>query len=99
MLHFTCDLCGQQVGDQRFVARLEVYPAYDPELITEEDLDADHLQEIAEIVEQMELTGESPLDDCGTKKFRFDLCPSCQKRFVKDPLAKHSFNRMNFSEN
>ena len=99
MLHFTCDLCGQQLSDQRFVAKLEVYPAFDPEQISEEDLDSDHLQEIAELIEHMELTGEKQVDDCSTQNFRFDLCPTCQQKYVKDPLAKHALNRMNFSEN
>ena len=44
MLHFTCDLCGLQLGDRRFVAKLEVYPAFDPEELDEDDLDVDHLQ-------------------------------------------------------
>ena len=39
MLHFTCDLCGQQLGDRRYVVRLEIFPAFDPEEIDEDDLD------------------------------------------------------------
>lgn len=99
MLHFTCDLCGQQLGDRRFVVKMEVFPAFDPEAIDEEDLDADHLQEVAEILDSVEATGKSPIDDCGTKEFRYDLCPHCHRRFVKDPLGRDAVRRFNFSEN
>jgi hypothetical protein len=99
MLHFTCDLCGKQLGDQRFIVKLEVYPAFDPEEVSEEHLDADHLQEISEILHEMEETGKPELDDCGTKVFRYDLCPRCHKRFLKDPIGRDALRRLNFSEN
>ena len=44
MLHHTCDLCGQRIDDGRFIIRLEVFPAFDPEEITEADLDQDNLE-------------------------------------------------------
>jgi hypothetical protein len=99
MLHFSCDLCGQQLGERRFVVRLEVYPAFDPEEIDEEDLDADHLQEVAQMIEEMELTGKQLVEDCGSKSFRFDLCPHCHRKYVKDPLGRDGLRRLNFSEN
>ena len=99
MLHFTCDLCGQQLGDRRYVARLEVFPAFDPEEIEEDDLNADHLQAVSEMIEEMEMTGSHYDDDCGSKEFRFDLCPNCHRRYVRDPLGRDTLRRLNFSEN
>ncbi len=99
MLHFSCDLCGQQLDDQRYVAKLEVFPAFEPEELTEELLDADHLEEVAELIEEMEMTGNTELEDCGAKSFRFDLCPRCQKKFLQDPLGRDTLRRLNFSEN
>ena len=99
MLHFTCDLCGQQLGDRRYVARLEVFPAFDPEEINEEDLDADHLQAVSELIQEMEATGGQQDEDGGCKEFRFDLCPDCQSRYVRDPLNRDALRRLNFSEN
>ena len=99
MLHFSCDLCGQQLEDQRFVVKLEVFAAFDPDQIEEQDLDEDNLQEVAKIIQEMETTGESDIDDCGTKKYRFDLCERCQTRFTRDPLGRNALGRMNFSEN
>ena len=99
MLHFTCDLCGQQLGDRRFVVKLEVYPAFDPEDLDESDLDADHLQEVAALIQEMESTGKSPIDDCEAKQFRYDLCPHCHRKYVKDPLGREALRRLNFSKN
>jgi hypothetical protein len=101
MLHFTCDLCGQQLGDRRYVVKLEVYPAFDPEEIDEEDLDADHLQEVSEIIQEMETTGCRKVEDdnSGPKEFRFDLCPDCQHRYARDPLGRDAIRRLNFSNN
>ena len=99
MLHFSCDLCGQPLDDdRRYVVRLEIFPAFDPECITEEDLDADHLQEVAEELHEMELTG-AEIEDGNSKSYRFDLCPRCHAKFSKDPLGRDALRRLNFSEN
>lgn len=99
MLHFSCDVCGLHLNERRFVVKLEVFPAFDPDQIGEEDLDADHLSEIAQILEHSEETGSDPVEDCGPKEFRFDLCPNCHRKFVKDPLGRDAFRRLNFSKN
>lgn len=99
MLHFSCDLCGRQLDERRYVAKLEVFPAFDPEAIGEEDLDADHLQEIAEILSEMDDAETPELEDCSAKSFRYDLCPDCHRRYVKDPLGRDQLRRLNFSEN
>lgn len=99
MLHFSCDLCGQRLGERRFVVKLEVYPAFDPEEIDETDLDADHLQEISETLAEMEANGISEIEDSNAKDFRFDLCADCQRKYVKDPLGREAIRRLNFSKN
>jgi hypothetical protein len=98
MLHFSCDLCGQPLEDRRYVVRLEIFPAFDPEDLSEADLDADHLQEVAEEIHEMEITG-AELEDVNSKSFRFDLCPRCHGKYLKDPLGRDALRRLNFSEN
>jgi len=99
MLHFSCDLCGHPLGERRFVVKMEVHPAFDPEEIDEDDLDADHLQEISDLIAEMETSGKSELDDCGSKRYRYDLCPRCRQRFLEDPLGRDALRRLNFSQN
>jgi hypothetical protein len=77
---------------------MEIFPAFDAEDITEADLDADHLQEVAEEIHEMELTGVE-IDDDHSKSYRFDLCPRCHGRYAKDPLGREAIRRLNFSEN
>lgn len=98
MLHFSCDLCGQPLDDQRFVVRLEIFPAFDPDAITEADLDVDHLQTIANEIHDTELTGVD-LDITNAKSYRYDLCPRCHARYAKDPLGREALRRLNFSKN
>jgi hypothetical protein len=99
MLHYSCDLCGKQINEERFVARLELYPSFDPEQISEDDLKGDNLEEIAQILNNMETTGELELDDKSPKSFRYDMCEECHREFRKDPLGRHRPRRLRFSEN
>lgn len=99
MLHYTCDSCGRDIDHDRFVVRVEITPAFDPDEIQETDLDADNLQDIAEHIEAMESTGDFEYDDCGAKSLRYDLCPSCRERFAADPLGQDSLRRLSFSQN
>ncbi len=96
MLHFSCDLCGCQLDDRRFVVKLEVFPAFDPDQLSPGDLDADHLDQVAQ---QIAANEDSDLDDCETKALRFDLCPRCHQKFLRDPLGREAARRLTFSQN
>lgn len=102
MLHYSCDLCGKELlveEDLRYVAKIEVFAAYDPLEITEEDLEQDHMEEIGELLKQMEHMDEQELEDQVYKSFRFDLCPECHKKFLKDPLGREAARSIDFSKN
>jgi hypothetical protein len=98
MLHFSCDLCGKDLlpdTDSHYVVKMEVFAAQHPAELTEDDLDADHLEEISQI-----LTEEGPDAEPipAFKKLRYDLCPSCHKKFLNDPLGREAL-KFDFSEN
>ena len=99
MLHFSCDLCGCPLNNQRYVVKLEVAPAFDPDELTVQDLESDHLASVADELHELELNGEDAAEDAGEKSFRFDLCPRCRDKFVKDPLPRETARRPNFSQN
>jgi len=94
MLHYTCDACGVRLDEKRYVVKVEIAPAGENPMISEEDLDADHLEEIAELLD----AGAQPHDD-GPQGFRFDLCPKCRETYCHDPLGKDSRHRLKFSQN
>ncbi len=106
MVHFTCDLCGKDLsacGEARYVVKIAAYAGFDPNQISEEDLDEDHMEAISDLLRREEAEGgpssPSELDAPSYKGFRFDLCPDCHSRFLKDPLNRDPFKSLLFSEN
>jgi hypothetical protein len=99
MQHFTCDLCGCRIDEQRYVVKLEVFPTFDPDKLSDSDLDVDHLQAVAESIEQEEMPGLGTDEVHGTGVLQFDLCDGCQRRLRRDPLGKTSRTPLHFSEN
>lgn len=104
MVHFTCDLCGKDItssGEDRFVVKMEAFPGFDPNEIKEEDLDDDPMEAVSELIQRDEafLPQETADDACRRKGFRFDLCPSCHGKFLRDPLGKSNSNVFDFSKN
>ncbi|MDG3004239.1 hypothetical protein [Paludisphaera mucosa] len=106
MVHFTCDLCGKDItssGEDRFVVKMEAFPGFDPNEIKEEDLEDDPMEAVSDMIQRDEAFGpldhESADDACRRKGFRFDLCPSCHGKFLRDPLGKSHANVFDFSKN
>ncbi len=103
MLHVTCDLCGKELRpgeDEHFVVKIEVYAALDPAEITDADLDDDHMEAVSHLLREMEESTVEPEDvEPPHRHFRYDLCPCCRKRFLKDPLGKEAAQKFDFSEN
>jgi hypothetical protein len=101
MLHVTCDLCGKELrsgDDQRYIVKIEVFAGHDPGELTEADLDEDHMEAVSQLLRQMEDGGVEDLDDA-QQNFRYDLCPECRTKFVRDPLGREAAQKFDFSEN
>ena len=102
MLHVTCDLCGKEIqpgDDHRYVVKIEAYAADDPAEITEADLDEDHMEAVSQLLRDMEDNLEGPTLVEPYKNFRYDLCPDCHKKFLRDPLGRENAQKFDFSEN
>ncbi len=88
---FTCDMCDKVLladEDTRYIARIEVFAAYDPMEIAPSDLRKDRSDEIARLLEQLREADPRELQDQVYKSFQFDLCPACQKKYLADPLPE-----------
>lgn len=99
MIHFSCDLCKRPLDpedDLRYVVKMEVFAAFDP---VEIDDDRDNLQEIQDILERMDDAQDERIEDDVYQQMRFDLCPDCRKRFVKNPLGRKQAEKLHFSNN
>lgn len=100
MIHYTCDGCHRPIdteGELRYVVRLEVYAAFDA---CEEDQDTghDHLQEIDDILETLDLD-DAEFEEDVFQQVRYDLCGECRRRFLKNPLGKLTTRDLGFSNN
>ena len=99
MVHYTCDLCGRPIPRQRYTVNIEISSEFDPDEITEDDLDADHLEQISESIEAMQSTSEFDMDESEPQRYRYDLCTGCCKEFAKAPLTPVRVPELSFSPN
>jgi hypothetical protein len=105
MIRYSCDLCKRELDpgkDLRYVAKIGVFAAFDPTSTDEDSDDREHLQEIQDILERLDSNDQMSDDQAGDELYhelRFDLCPDCRKRFLKNPLGRESVRAFDFSEN
>ena len=101
MLHITCDLCGKELGTgvDRFVVKIEVFAAHDPNEITEADLEEDHMEAVSQLLRDMEEMDESEAPEPSARHHRYDLCLACCNRYLRDPLGRDTAHKFDFSEN
>ncbi len=101
MVRYSCDLCSRNLesnDDLRYVVKVEVYAAYDASAEDDDD-DRDHLQEIQDILERLDDADDEQIGTDVYQVLRFDLCPECRKRFLKNPLGRESLKAFGFSSN
>ena len=107
MLHYSCDVCKRPIdtqADVRHVVKIEVFPAVEDGGpcsggCGERGDDADHLEEMQELLERIDDEDCSSLLDDGTVSMRFDLCDVCRQRFLRNPLGVKTGKALGFSQN
>jgi hypothetical protein len=84
-----CDRCGQLIeeGALRYIAKIQVFAAYDPLNVDFADMTRDYTNEIKEILKRCEDLSEEELMQDVYVDFQFDLCRACQRSYIKEPLA------------
>lgn len=89
MIRYICDLCGASLKEQDIIYELniQVHAIYQPLKIDLVDLLRDHTDEIRQLVEALEDSDPQELQDQVYKTFKFHLCPSCQRKYTRDPLS------------
>ena len=102
MIHYSCDLCKRPLDPEnelRYVVKLEVYAAFDPLAVDDSEDDRDNLQDLHEVLERMEDAVDGQIGDEVYQQMRFDLCPECRTKFVKNPLGRKTVEKYDFSKN
>ncbi len=90
MYGLYCDACEEPLlveGNVRYVTKVEVYAAYDPLEITEEDLEQANKETWKKLMEELRDADPEELESQIHVSFQYDLCPKCRRRYVRDPLA------------
>ncbi len=100
MVHYTCDLCGHALSNDRYIVKLEVLPAPETGMLSAADLDVDHLQEVSEMLDDDDVEDAIEEADPFSAHYKqFDLCAECRRQFVRDPLGRGPHRRFKFSGN
>lgn len=101
MIHFTCDRCKREIDSDlelRYTVRLEVQAMLEPSEVDVQD-DRDHLLEIQEVLERLDDELDENSGDSVYQRRRFDLCPNCYRKYMKNPLGREGAPHLSFSKN
>lgn len=101
MLRIMCDGCGKELGkgEAHHVVKIEVFASASAGQLTEDDLDRDHLEEVAEMIAELEEADGAPALEPSSARLRYDLCAPCRRRYLRDPLARENAPKLHFSKN
>lgn len=102
MIHYSCDRCKRILDpeqDLRYVVKIEIQAAMEPQEADEDEEDRDYLMEIQDILERIDEEDEIKLAEDIYQKRRFDLCPECYRKFLKNPLGREASSKLGFSQN
>lgn len=100
MVLISCDLCGKEILpelSQYYTLRMEVSVKGQTEL-TEDDLSSDNLEAVSKLLQALEDDSPGCYEAPARQVMKFDLCPVCRNKFVKDPLNRESMS-LDFSSN
>lgn len=99
MMHISCDGCGKDLTETRtehFILKIEAFAQQSPAELTPDDLMTDHLDELSDALATAHASDLEPLPQY--TELRYDLCPTCQRKFLADPLARET-QKFDFSPN
>jgi len=102
MIHFTCDRCKRVIDSEqelRYIVKMEIEAVMDPIHDDEPQDDRDHLHEIEEILERLDISDDDSIGDDIYHKRRYDLCPTCFRKFSANPLSREKKPVFGFSHN
>jgi hypothetical protein len=100
MIHYSCDCCKRTLDptdDLRYVVKIEVMAAMDQDPDLADD-DMDNFLEVQNALQRMEDQADAAISDDVYKTLRYDLCPECRKKFLKNPLGRE-MKQFKFSAN
>lgn len=91
MISYHCDGCGKEMDQNalRYTVTIDVRAAYSELEIGLADLVRDHRAEILALIERLKRKSARDVEEQVYKKIRLDLCPACQRAYIRNPLRFH----------
>lgn len=102
MIHYSCDRCKRPIDPHeeiRYVVNIEVQAAMDDVALGEDEADRDYLMEAHEALERAEDLVNGMVDEDIYAQRRFDLCATCYRKFVKNPVGSDLGIELNYFSN
>jgi hypothetical protein len=102
MIHYSCDRCRRPIqADEtmRYVVKMEIEATIEPtEQLSAED-EQDCLRTLDDTLERMEEEFADEDESIIFQRKRFDLCPECYRKFIKNPVGQEKLAPFGFSHN
>ncbi|HIJ65029.1 MAG TPA: hypothetical protein HPP77_03690 [Candidatus Hydrogenedentes bacterium] len=91
MKTYRCDGCGVELPEHalRYTVKIDVRAAYDELEIGLAELVRNHRQELLDLIERLKNKDPRELEETIYKCITLDLCPSCQRAYIRGPLRFH----------
>ena len=91
MITYRCDGCGKELPkrDLRYTVDIQVKAAYGQIEFGLIDLVQNHRAEILALLERLKHKDPREIEETVFKRIMLDLCPSCQRAFIRSPLRFH----------
>jgi len=88
MVTIHCDGCGREIQKNalRYTVQVDVRAAYDEIEVGLTELVRNHRDEMLRLIDQMENQSAEAIEETIYKRLKLDLCPDCQRTFLRDPL-------------
>ncbi len=89
-MRYRCDSCGTDLdrdGSNHFMVKIEAFAAAGKLEFTREELARDHEAEIRELMDNLANRSPDEIEDTVYRSFRYDLCTTCHRRFIRSPIA------------
>lgn len=102
MIHYSCDRCRRPIPAceaMRYVVKMEIEATIDPAAQESAEDEQDCLRTLDNSLERLE---EEFAEECESLIFerkRFDLCPECYRKFIKNPVGREKLVPFGFSHN
>ena len=91
MISYHCDGCGREIPQNalRYTVRIDVRAVYEEQEVGLMELIRDHREEILRLIKEMARKSPEDIEESIYKGLKLDLCPSCQRVYVRAPLCFH----------